>query len=61
MAVHYNENHPGLTPKLKLEILGRESNTIRRKIVEAMYIMKKTQINLKSELEVLRKFLIDSA
>ena len=61
MAVHYNTHHPGLTPKLKLEILGRESNTLRRKVVEAMFIMnKKPQINLKSELEALRKFLIDS-
>ena len=61
MAVHYKTYHPGLTPKLKLEILGQESNTLRRKIVEAMYIMNKNpQINLKSELDTLRKFLLDS-
>ena len=61
LALHYSEHHPGIEPKLQLEILGRESNTLRRKVVEAMYIMNKNpQINLKSELETLRKYLIDN-
>ena len=62
LALHYSEHHPGMAPKLKLEILGTESNTLRRKIVEAMHIMNKNpQINLKSELETLRKYLIDNS
>ena len=61
LAIHYSQYHPGLESKLQLEILGRESNTLRRKIVEAMFIVsKKPQINLKSELDVLRKYLIES-
>ena len=52
-----------MEPKLQLEILGKELNTLRRKILEeAMHIMNQNpQINLKSELETLRKYLIDNA
>ena len=51
-----------MEPKLQLEILGTESNTVRRKVIEAMHIMNENpEINLKSELEALRKYLIDSS
>ena len=61
-AQHYLQHHPGMDPKLELEILGRESNTVRRKVIEAMYIMNENpEINLKSELETLRKYLINSS
>ena len=62
MAIHYKKHHPGCTPQLKLKILARESNTLRRKIIEAMYIMNENpEVNLKSELETLRKYLINSS
>ena len=59
LAIHYKKHHPGIAPNLKLEILATESNTLRRKIVEAMYILNKSpQINLKIELENLKKLLL---
>ena len=57
MAIHYKKHHPGCTPKLQLEILAKESNTLRRKILESMYILNKSpQINLKIELENLKNY-----
>ena len=62
LAVHYREHHPGIAPKLQLEILAKESNTLRRKIVEAMHIMNKApQINLKVELDNLKKYLLNNS
>ena len=61
LAVHYKNHHPGVTPKLQLEIVTKESNILRRKIIEAMYIMNKSpQLNLKIELENLKKYLLNN-
>ena len=62
MAIHYKKHHPGCTTKLQLEILATESNTLRRKILESMYILNKSpQINLKIELENLKKLLLNNS
>ena len=61
LAVHYREHHPGIAPKLQLKILAKESNTLRRKIIEGMHIMNKSpQINLKIELDNLKKYLLNN-
>ena len=62
LAVHYKQYHLGVKPKLQLEILAKESNIMRRKIIEAMHIMNKSpQINLKKELENLNKYLLNNS
>ena len=39
MAKHYSTMHPGLTPSLSFEILDTEMSTVKRKIIEAYYIL----------------------
>ena len=51
----------GLEPNLEFEILKTESNTARRKIAEAMLILKfKPRINKRDELETIKRFLVTS-
>ena len=51
-AMHYNSEHPGITPDLSFHILLIEPQTVRRKIFEAMYINDfKPTLNLKEEFE----------
>jgi len=60
-AIHYTTYHRGKSPKLECEFLSYESNTVRRKISEAMYIVKlKPTINKRDELETIKRFLIDN-
>ena len=60
-AIHYNNLHTGLEPNLEFEILKTESNTARRKIAEAMLILKfKPRINKRDELETIKRFLVTS-
>ncbi len=37
-AVHYSTEHPDTVPDLVFDLLGCESNTVLRKVYEAMYI-----------------------
>ena len=57
MAFHYRENHSGCEPDLSFKLLRTESNTILRKIFEAMFIFNlKPNINDKEEKKVLERF-----
>ena len=59
MAFHYRENHSGCEPDLSFKLLRTESNTILRKIFEAMFIFNlKPNINDKEEKKVLERFLV---
>ena len=60
-ALHYNSLHNGSEPNLEFDILKVESNTVRRKIAEAMLILKfKPSINKREELDNIKRFLISS-
>ena len=62
MAVHYRRRHEGegLGPDLKFEVIRTESNTILRKIFEAYFIYnQKPEINDKSEIKLLQRFLVN--
>ena len=60
-ALHYISLHNGLEPILEFEILKIESNTVRRKIAEAMLILKfKPSINKREELDTIKRFIISS-
>ena len=39
-AIHYSSCHQGVHPQLECEFLKVESTTVRRKIAEAMFIIK---------------------
>ena len=55
------EHHPGLAPDLIFELLGTESNTIIRKVLEAHFIFAlKPEINNKEECTMLQRFLVQS-
>ena len=61
-ALHYNSLHNGLEPNLEFDILKIESNTVRRKITEAMLIIKlKPSINKREELDTIKRFLISNS
>lgn len=61
LAIHYKEHHPGLSPDLMFELLGTESNTIIRKVLEAHFIFTlKPEINNKEECTLLQRFLLQS-
>ena len=61
-ALHYNSLHNGLEPNLEFDILRIESNTVRRKITEAMLIIKlKPSINKREELDTIKRFLISNS
>ena len=58
-AMHYNKFHKNVKPDLEFDILRIESNTVRRKIFEAMYILKyKPTINVKEELDTIHRFVV---
>ena len=60
-AIHYNEHHPGISPDLIFELLGTESNTVIRKVLEAHFIFNlKPEINNKEECSLLQRFLVQS-
>ena len=60
-AMHYTSLHAGLSPDLEFEILKVESNTVRRKTAEAMFIIKlNPAINKRDELDTIKRFLISS-
>ena len=59
LAKHYLSQHPGLGPNLKFEVLCVETNTLKRKVREAYYILHtKPQLNEKQELETVKKFIL---
>ena len=59
LAIHYTTFHTGREPSLEFEFLNFESNTVRRKISEAMYILNlKPSINKREELDTIKRFLI---
>ena len=56
---HYMQRHPKQSPKLSYKLLDIQPVTVRRKIVEAIYILReKPKINDKTELSYLCKYLI---
>ena len=58
-AVHYKEQHPNTAHQLQFKILTTESNTIRRKILEAFIINTiQPEINNKDECLIIRRFLV---
>ena len=58
-AVHYKEQHPNTAPQLQFKILTTESNTIRRKILEAFFInIIQPELNNKDECLIIRRFLV---
>ena len=61
-ALHYTSLHTGLNPDLEFEVLKVERNTVRRKIAEAMLIIKfNPTINKRDELDNIRRFLISNS
>ena len=57
---HYASQHPNRTPVLSFKLLDLQSKTVRRKIVEAMYILRLSpEMNDRSELSYLYKYLVD--
>ena len=60
-AIHYNSLHEGMSPKLEVDILIIEPQTVRRKIFEAMFIINKSpSINKREELDTIKRFVISS-
>ena len=60
IAQHYSSVHRGVKPSLNFEVLDIQSITVRRKIVEAFYILRENpSINDKNELTYLCKYLVD--
>ena len=59
-AIHYSKFHENVKPDIQFKILRIEQNTVRRKIFEAMYILKlKPQINTKEELDTIHRFVVN--
>ena len=59
LALHYRIFHSGCVPKLWFKILANESNTLTRKVLEALYIHQlQPEINNKDECKELTRFLI---
>ena len=57
---HYATHHRNQIPALKFQLLDVQSKTVRRKIVEAMYILRDSpQMNDRTELSYLYKYLVD--
>jgi hypothetical protein len=62
LALHNNSLHNGLEPNLEFDILRIESDTVRRKITEAMLFIKlKPSINKREELDTIKRFLISNS
>ncbi len=59
IAKHYNATHPGVKPKLKLDIVDRGSSTRNRLVKEARLILReKPELNCKNEQIHLAQYLI---
>ena len=59
LGQHYKRHHTGQSPKLTYKLMDIQSVTVRRKIVEAMYILQDSpSINDRNELTYLCKNLI---
>ena len=59
MAVHYSKEHPGISPVLSFRLLGKESNTVLRKVYEALFIFShEPELNDKEECKELDRFLV---
>ena len=59
MAVHYSKEHPGISPVLSFRLLGKESNTVLRKVYEALFIFsQEPELNDKEECKELDRFLV---
>ena len=59
LSKHYKQYHSGTKPDFTFSILSRETNTVRRKIKEAFYIVnEKPAINDKDECSVLERYLV---
>ena len=58
LAIHYLNHHSGVIPDLQFSILTVQPNTAKRKIFEALTIIKlKPHLNLKEELLTVQRFL----
>ena len=57
MAVHYRQKHSGDRANLKCKLITTECYTVLRIIYEAFY-NQKPQINDKSEVKLLHRFLV---
>ena len=58
LAIHYLNHHSGVIPDLQFSILAVQPNTAKRKIFEALTIIKlKPHLNLKEELLTVQRFL----
>ena len=59
MAVHYSKEHPGISPVLSFRLLGKESNTVLRKVYGALFIFsQEPELNDKEECKELDRFLV---
>ena len=59
LGQHYAEHHPNAPASLSYEILGKHTNTVRRKIAESSAISRlEPTINDRTELPYLKKFLV---
>ena len=59
LAKHYSQEHPGVEPNLKLDIVGRSSSTRNRLIKEAKLILNENPaLNCKNEQTQLAQLLI---
>ena len=57
---HYRHKLPGMEPKLQYKVLDRQSKTVRRKISEAISILRdRPEMNDKNELTYLVKYMIE--
>ena len=57
MAVHYSKEHPGISPDLSFRLLGKESNTVLRKVYEALFIFnQEPKLSDKEECKELDRF-----
>jgi hypothetical protein len=60
LGQHYASQHRNQTPELAYRLLDIQSRTVRRKVVEAMYIMRESpELNDRSELSYLYKYLVN--
>ena len=59
LAKHYSLHHNGLAPNLTFEITDIETNTLKRKIIEAYRIRNENPtLNDKNELDFIKRYMI---
>ena len=57
---HYTSNHSNFNPVLRYQLLEIQTKTVRRKIVEAIYILRESpEMNDRTELSYLYKYLVE--